>query len=844
MFIDLPPIKKNLIEKRDYQINIALTCLKSSTLVVLPTGLGKTIIALYLIASNIKKEGKILFLAPTKPLVEQHANYLKESMDFDKITTFTGEVSPKKRKELWDENKIIISTPQVIENDIISQKINLKDVALIIFDEAHRAVGNYSYVFIAEKFRENQNGLTLGITASPGSDAEKILNVCNNLDIKNVEIRSENDRDVREYVQYIKIQWTRVDIPKAHEKILDALNDVYVEKLKTLKNFGLLERTTMVSKKKLLEVSQKIQYKMKQSMRPQKSLFYAASVQSQALKVAHAIELCETQGIFALKDYFSRLENEAYSRGGSKGAKVLIDDERIQNAIKFTNEAEIEHPKIEKIINIVKEQFNMKKESRIIVFTNYRDTSILVSNELNKLKNVNSVRFVGQAKRGEDKGLRQKEQVEIIQKFKDGVYNLMVATSVAEEGLDIPTTDLVIFYEPIASEIRTIQRRGRTGRKKPGRVVILITRKTRDEAYYWTSRSKEKSMKRELEFLREDLQRKIKTLEKNKDNIIVTSNEYELLEENLKYDTKDNETSKIYRKMNKEKIDIIKNTSKLDKKAEIKKSENHLKKEAKTEKEPEIDKNLIEEPENFNEYDNAITDIIKNRQITKKGQLQILDFEDESDVFKIIVDTREFKSNVVRELSRKNIPITSEQLDIGDYILSDRVGVERKIVDDFLQSLIDGRLFSQLRHLKERYMKPVLILEGEGLFTKRHIQHSAIYGSMASIIIDFNIPIISTKDATETAQILATIGKREFESGRKAGIRGEKGKMSFRERQQFLIEGLPNVSAILAQRLLSHFGSIKNIMDADLENLMEVKGIGKKIAQGIVEIIQAGYLKK
>lgn len=780
MYINLPVIKKNLIEKRDYQVNIAISCLKSSTLIVLPTGMGKTVIALLVIAKKLKDKGKILFLAPTKPLVEQHTTFLKNSLVIEEITTFTGEVSPKKRKKLWEENTIIVSTPQVIENDIISKRIDLKDVSLIIFDEAHRAVGNYSYVFIAEKYRKNKNRLALGMTASPGSNAEKILEVCENLDIENVEIRSEYDRDVRKYVQYIKIDWVRVDVPKSLENVLELLNEVYIERLKALKEFGLLQRVTLVSKKRLLEVQQEIQKKMKQSFKPPKSLFHAASLQSQAIKIVHAIELGETQGVFALKDYFERLENEAYSRGSSKSAKILINDERVQKAIKKIKEAKIEHPKLEKIVEIVKNQFFIKKDSKIIIFTNYRDTSVLVTKELSKIEGIYPIRFVGQAQRGGDKGLKQKEQIEIVKKFKEGIYNVMVATSVAEEGLDIPSTDLVIFYEPIPSEIRTIQRRGRTGREKPGRVVVLITKKTRDEAYYWSSKAKEKTMKKELEFLKEELNKKLKEIEKEERKI-----------------------PKIVTDINKE-------------------ERAKFQKEVKTS--PKIPK-------------------IK-KLISKRGQLQLFDFEEEEKEQIVIVDTREFKSNVVKELSRKGILVTSQQLEIGDYVLSDRIGVERKEVDDFLQSLIDGRLFSQLKMLKDKYQKPILILEGEGLFTKRNIHPSAIFGSLASIVTDFNIPIISTKDGKETAKLLATIAKREFSNKRAASVRGEKGKMSLRERQQFIIEGLPNVSSILAQRLLAHFGSIKAIIDADLEELCKVKGVGKKIGQGIIDVVLAGYLKK
>ncbi|KAA0004756.1 MAG: DEAD/DEAH box helicase, partial [Thermoplasmata archaeon] len=108
-------IKPDSIEYREYQVNIAKTCLESNTLVVLPTGLGKTVIA-----SLLSRKCKILFLAPTKPLVNQHTAFLKQflTLDEDEIVIFTGEISPDKRTKLWKETRIIVSTPQVIENDL------------------------------------------------------------------------------------------------------------------------------------------------------------------------------------------------------------------------------------------------------------------------------------------------------------------------------------------------------------------------------------------------------------------------------------------------------------------------------------------------------------------------------------------------------------------------------------------------------------------------------------------------------------------------------------------------------------------------------------------------------
>ncbi len=489
-----------------------------------------------------------------------------------------------------------------------------------------------------------------------------------------------------------------------------------------------------------------------------------------------------------------RLGKEAFSRGSSKAAKSVMNHPNIKRVLRQVDEIHFEHPKIGFVVNEVRKQLKAKKDSRIIVFTHYRDTSILVTDELNTYKEIRPVRFVGQATRGEDKGLRQKEQVELIQRFKDGEYNVLVATSVAEEGLDIPQTDLVVFYEPVPSEIRTIQRRGRTGRKRAGKVVVLIAKQTRDEAYYWSSIGKEKRMKRELHVLRTELSKAInvgvpKFLPESE---IGTGEEGENL---------------------REEIEVI------------------SKEEALAENKPvEINSN----------QDKGIH--VENKD--KRGQLRLSDFEKGDRKTAIIADTREFNSEVVRELARKGIVVESQQLDIGDYILSDRLAVERKEVDDFLNSLMGGRLFSQLKMLKSAYINPILVVEGDGLFTRRGVSEQAIIGALASIVSDFNISVISTSDVKETANLLASMAKREREEGKLVGIRGEKVSMSLQDRQQFIIEGLPGISATLAQRLLAHFGSVKAIMEADVEKLCEVRGVGDTIAKGIVEAVRSGYLRK
>ncbi|RLF30592.1 MAG: Hef nuclease [Thermoplasmata archaeon] len=497
-------IKPDSIEYREYQVNIAKTCLESNTLVVLPTGLGKTVIALIVIASLLSRKCKILFLAPTKPLVNQHTAFLKQflTLDEDEIVIFTGEISPDKRTKLWKETKIIVSTPQVIENDLKNNRISLEDFCLIIFDEAHRAVGEYSYVFVAKKYKEQRkkDRRILGMTASPGSDIDRILEICENLEINNVEIRSRYDKDVRPYVHGLTIEWKLVELPEEFNRIIMLLSEVLSEKLGMLKTAGLLETAALsrISMRKLLEVRNIIQDILENNVLPSKEMYKILMAHTIALKTYHALELIKTQGATALRRYFKRIQSETLMKKGNNASKHFIRDRRVIEAMLHLKKLDVEHPKLKVLSEIVEDQLKKNRESRIIIFTQYRDTALQILDQISNIKEVKAARFVGQTTKVEDKGLSQREQEKIIRKFKDGEYNTLVATSVAEEGLDIPSTDLVIFYEPIPSEIRSIQRKGRTARKMKGRVVILIAKKTQDEAYYWSSVRKEKLMYNQL----------------------------------------------------------------------------------------------------------------------------------------------------------------------------------------------------------------------------------------------------------------------------------------------------------------------------------------------------------
>jgi ERCC4-related helicase len=487
-------LKDSPLEDRQYQANISQACLEQSTLVILPTGMGKTVIALRVILERLA-DGQILLMAPTKPLAQQHADFLNKFLDVD-INLFTGAIAPNLRKPLWQSSKIIVSTPQVVSKDIENERMDLKNFSLVIFDEAHRAVGNYAYVSIGHHYSlVSSNHLAIGMTASPGSSKPEIIRLCRDLGISAVENRDDTDPDVISYIQPIKTRWIRVEMPLSVIDITTQLRKLQDYLCGKLYKQGVIDRPRKVSTTMLIEAGKRLQItyvKTKPNTPPQ--TFTMMTTQAMAMKVAHAILTVETQGMLQFLDYTSRIESEAKDKKkGSRANKWLASNSDWKIAQKIAKSNPTDHPKLERLLELIEVQIH-SGSSRFIIFAEIRHTATLIVEHLEKIQGAKPVRFVGQGSRVGDKGMTQKQQKEILDKFRNNEFNILVATSVGEEGLDIPSTDVVVFFEPVSSAIRMIQRRGRTGRNRPGEVFIFVTKGSRDEAAFWSSRDKEQKM--------------------------------------------------------------------------------------------------------------------------------------------------------------------------------------------------------------------------------------------------------------------------------------------------------------------------------------------------------------
>ncbi len=483
---------------RKYQETIYKTCKEKDCLVILPTGTGKTLIALMLTIERFKKFPlqKILILAPTKPLIEQHYASFKKNLpeDWVNMQLFTGKIHSKKRKEIWETAEFIFSTPQCIANDIKKELYKLDKVSLLVVDECHRCLKNYAYNSIVQSYKiQATTPRVLALTASPGGDKKTIREVCQNLGVKAVEIRTRESPDVKPYLQDLEFEKIEVNFPSEFLEIKLLLEVIYNKKISELKKRRVLftypSRTTLL----------KIQGKLIQDIKKKKDLnkMLAMSATATALKISHALILLETQTVYSFIAYLKDLYKQSAEKK-SRGVQRLTKSPEFARAFSLSQLLNQEHPKIAKLKEIIISQFKEDPNSKIIIFAQFRETVRTISEKLNKIPGVKADNFVGQAikdhGKGKTTGLKQKEQKAMIEKFKSGKINILVATSIAEEGLDIPEVSEVIFYEPIPSAIRKIQRAGRTARLSKGKLKILITKKTLDETFHYVAHNKEKKM--------------------------------------------------------------------------------------------------------------------------------------------------------------------------------------------------------------------------------------------------------------------------------------------------------------------------------------------------------------
>lgn len=518
---------KNL-PRRDYQYNIVARALFHNVLVALPTGLGKTFIASTVMLNYLRwfPELKIIFMAPTKPLVAQQ---IKACCSITGIPSLQSAIlldkTRKNRADIWASKQVFFTTPQVVENDLATGIVHPKLVALLVIDEAHRAKGNYAYNNVVKFLnRFTKSYRILALTATPAADVDGVQEIVNNLHISKVEVRTEKSIDIFRYLKRKTID--RITVGQSDEiKIcVDLICEAIKPVLETAnqRNIYEIKDPRQINAFSALTSQQQI---IKNPLIPEGLKWSNYFILQLLVVVGQCHRRLNIYGLRSFYHYFSEKHKEFTTKYDNKkstnhlAAKFYYHDS-INRLLRLCEEKiadpdYIAHPKLDAVLSELTHFFDhvASSNSRVIIFTEFRESALDIVSAIERLLPAFKPHiFIGQARekdkfdeekflsKGRKKkkqteeppqkkakkqaqssseeaqmnGMNQKMQKELIKKFKQGEYNVLVATSIGEEGLDIGEVDLIICYDSTSSPIKNIQRMGRTGRSRDGKVLLLF----------------------------------------------------------------------------------------------------------------------------------------------------------------------------------------------------------------------------------------------------------------------------------------------------------------------------------------------------------------------------------
>jgi len=497
-------LSSDIIEARAYQLEAADEALTGSTMLVLPTAAGKTVVAWMVIAERLERtSGWVLVVAPTVALVEQHLRGLASILEAIEPVSITGQNPVSKRPEIWESSRVIVATPQVVRNDVTRGVLDLSECSLLVVDEAHHATGDHAMAQVGEMYHlQSSEPLVFATTASPGSRKDHVREICTRLGIERIHLRPTEDPLLAKHLAGLELQEIRVTVPNEIRELAEPLILWQRGIVDRQKRLGRYVMPGAISHAGLSNAMDRAQAAIS---RGETNAYQSVSQIATAMRLHHLINHLLSQGCAASREFLLRLSSG--DRSTTKSTRGFLRDPRISGLISSLEEMDELHSKVGAVRRLIRERLRRDPRSRVIVFATFRDTVSALELALSALDGARPVRFVGQSSRDGSEGLTAKQQVERLDEFRDGSANVLVATSVGEEGLDIPSADLVIFYEPVTSEIRTIQRRGRTGRHREGEVVVLIAEETRDEGAWVAAERREDHMRRAVHRVRREIAR-------------------------------------------------------------------------------------------------------------------------------------------------------------------------------------------------------------------------------------------------------------------------------------------------------------------------------------------------
>ncbi|KAI7902585.1 uncharacterized protein BX663DRAFT_509739 [Cokeromyces recurvatus] len=488
---------------RAYQLNIVRKALFQNTLVALPTGLGKTFIAAVIMYNYWRwfPNSKIIFMAPTRPLVMQQieACFTICGLPQQDTVDITGSTTPAKRRGLWQSKRVFFATPQTVQKDLETSSCPADKICCIVVDEAHRATGNYAYSEVVRRItKKNSEFRILALSATPGSNLDAVQSVITNLHITNIQIRTEDSMDIREFSYgkqikhvVVRLNYTEGSTGRLPRIIHDFRNKVFLPLLQDLakRPTSVVADVDRASPFRLR--SARLHFQATANNFRNEFKFAVTSLFLVAESAARAHELLCQHGVVPFVDCIESIFKE-YQETLDSGkrlnkAQQAFYHHPVLNAMISNLKQDIKHnpdfvghPKLDRLVGILLEHFSSVPEgqqSKVMIFSSFRSSVHDICHILDRHRPlIRSTFFVGQSsdKHGV-KGLRQTEQQDVIQKFKKDEYNVLVSTSIGEEGLDIGEIDLIVCFDSQTSPIRMLQRMGRTGRKRRGKCILLMT---------------------------------------------------------------------------------------------------------------------------------------------------------------------------------------------------------------------------------------------------------------------------------------------------------------------------------------------------------------------------------
>ncbi|KAL7409448.1 P-loop containing nucleoside triphosphate hydrolase protein, partial [Mrakia frigida] len=469
---------------RDYQLSIVSKCLYQNTLVALPTGLGKTFIAgvMMLNYSRWFPTGKIIFIAPTRPLVSQQAQAFPETCGFlnSKVTTLMGGVNPAKRQAEYPKKTVFFMTAQTLANDISKGLLDAKEIILLVVDEAHKATGNQAYCQVVSLIQaRNHNFRILALTATPSGKVEGVQALIDSLHISHIEIRDEGSIDIVKYVHKKHTELILVKMTPNIIQLKDMMVELMMPMMKPLIQNGILRDNendpSLIHCFRLHSLRNDLQ-------RKKNFRWNSCLMQLEGFARALGYLLEHSVNMFSSSLTNALTKKDSATSKNKQINEILRTVEDMKTVGGF-----VAHAKMDRTKGLLLEHFAEREEgdgkgdldpasTRVMVFCSFREcVNELVGCLNEEAPLLKAKAFVGQSKDTSGKaGLTQKAQIQIIKDFKEGKFNILVATQIGEEGLDIGAVDKIICYDAQKSSIRMLQRVGRTGRKRDGAITVLM----------------------------------------------------------------------------------------------------------------------------------------------------------------------------------------------------------------------------------------------------------------------------------------------------------------------------------------------------------------------------------